>query len=121
MIGLRYNRRSDTWQRFTRGTILSDTKIKAPTHIKRICIDDKWVWFATDYGVLQYDKLDYTWRHFTKKDGLLSNNIRTIAPGDNAVWVCPEEMTRINTIRKLANSVRLSYRILYIIAITSMT
>ena len=93
---LRYNRRNDTWQRFTRETILGDTKIKAPTRIKRIELDDKWVWFATDYGVLQYDKREDIWRHFTTKDGLLSNNIRTIAAGNNAVWVCPEGRTRIN-------------------------
>jgi len=93
---IRYNRHNDTWQRFTRETILGDTNVKAPTRIKRICVDDKWVWFATDYGVLQYDKHEDTWRHFTTTEGLLSNNIRTIAPGDNAVWVCPEERTRIN-------------------------
>ena len=93
---LRYNRRNDTWQRFTRETILGDTEIKAPTRIKRICVDSKWVWFATDYGVLQYDKREDIWRRFTTKDGLLSNNIRTIAAGDNAVWVSPEERTRIN-------------------------
>ncbi|MBM3242744.1 hypothetical protein FJZ31_41315 [Candidatus Poribacteria bacterium] len=93
---IRYNRRNDTWQRFTRETILKDTKIKAPTRIKSISVDDKWVWFATDYGVLQYDKREDTWQHFTTKDGLLSDNIRTIAPGLNAVWVCPEGRTRIN-------------------------
>jgi ligand-binding sensor domain-containing protein len=100
---IRYNRRSceeerrsNHWQRFTRETILKDTKIKAPTRIKSISVDSKWVWFATDYGVLQYDKLEDTWQHFTMKDGLLSDNIRTIAVGDNVVWVCPEERTRIN-------------------------
>jgi len=93
---LRYNRRNDKWQRYTRETIQKETKIKSPTRIKRIELDDNWVWFATDYGVLQYDKLEDTWRHFTMKDGLLSDNIRTIAVGDNAVWVCPEERTRIN-------------------------
>jgi len=93
---IRYNRRNDTWQRFTRETILKDTKIKAPTRIKSISVDSKWVWFATDYGVLQYDKREDTWQHFTTKDGLLSDNIRTIAVSDNVVWVCPEERTRIN-------------------------
>jgi ligand-binding sensor domain-containing protein len=100
---IRYNRRSceeerrsNHWQRFTRETILKDTKVKAPTRIKSISVDSKWVWFATDYGVLQYDKLKDTWQHFTMKDGLLSDNIRTIAAGLNAVWVCPEGRTRIN-------------------------
>ena len=92
----RYNRRNNTWQRFTRETIFGDTKAKSPTRIKRICVDDKWVWFATDYGVLQYDKREDSWRHFTTKDGLLSNNIRIIASCTNVVWVCPEFKTRIN-------------------------
>ena len=93
---VRYNRRNDTWQRFTRESIFGDTKAKSPTQIKRICVGDKWVWFATDYGVLQYDKREDTWRHFTTEDGLLSNNIRNIVSCTNIVWVCPEFKTRIN-------------------------
>jgi len=92
----RYNKHNNTWQRYTRETIFGDTKAKSPTRIKRICVDDKWLWFATDYGVLQYDKREDNWRHFTTKDGLLSNNIRTIAACNNVVWVCPEFKTRIN-------------------------
>ena len=93
---IRYDRGSDTWRRFTRETILGDTKVKSPTIIKRICVDDKWVWFATDHGVLQYDKLADTWQHFTMEDGLVSDNIRCVQSGVNAVWVCPEIRTRIN-------------------------
>ena len=93
---IRYDRQSDTWRRFTRETVLGDTKARSPTIVKRICVDDKWVWFATDYGVLQYDKLADTWQHFTTEDGLLSNNVRCVQSSANAVWVCPEMRTRIN-------------------------
>ena len=91
-----YDRQNDTWRRFTRETILGDTGTRSPTIVKWICADDKWVWFATDYGVLQYDKLADTWEHFTTGDGLLSNNVRCVESTDNAVWVCPEIMTRLN-------------------------
>ncbi|MDQ1328218.1 MAG: hypothetical protein QG641_1503, partial [Candidatus Poribacteria bacterium] len=97
---IRYDRKSDTWRRFTRETILGNTKDKSPTIIKRICVDDKWVWFATDYGVLQYDKIANVWQHFTTDDGLLSNNIRQIECTTNFVWVCPEMKTRINKYNK---------------------
>jgi len=118
---VRYNKHNNTWQRFTRETILGDTKAKSPTQIKRICVDDKWVWFATDYGVLQYDKREDVWRHFTHRqgrgatqDGLLSNNIRTIASCTNVVWVCPEFKTRINRYDKKTgkwSSMKLSHLI----------
>jgi len=97
---IRYDRKSDTWRRFTRETILGNTKDKSPTIIKRICVDDKWVWFATDYGVLQYDKIADVWQHFTTEDGLLSNNIRQIECTTNFVWVCSEMKTRINKYNK---------------------
>ncbi len=93
---IRYDRRSDTWRRFTRETILGDTKAKSPTIVKRICADGKWVWFATNYGVLQYNKSTDTWQRFTTEDGLISNNIRCVQSSANAVWVCPETRTRIN-------------------------
>lgn len=97
---IRYDRKSDTWRRFTRETILGNTKDKSPTIIKRICVDDKWVWFATDYGVLQYDKGADVWQRFTTEDGLLSNNIHQIECTTNFVWVCPEMKTRINKYNK---------------------
>jgi len=93
---IRYDRVSNTWRRFTRETILGNTKARSPTIIKWITRDDKWMWFATDYGVLQYDKSADIWRHFTTEDGLISNNIRRIEHTTNFVWVCPEMKTRIN-------------------------
>jgi ligand-binding sensor domain-containing protein len=111
---IRYDRKSDTWRRFTRETILGNTKDKSPTIIKQICVDNKWVWFATDYGVLQYDKGADIWRHFTTEDGLLSNNIRQIECTTNVVWVCPEMKTRINKYDKrdgMWNEVKLSHLI----------
>ena len=97
-----------------RESILGNTKDKSPTIIKRICVDDIRVWFATDYGVLQYDKVADVWQHFTTEDGLLSNNIRQIECTTNFVWVCPEMKTRINKYNKRDGTwseVRLSHLI----------
>lgn len=93
---IKYNRWNNTWRKFTRETILGSTDAKSPTIIKRIHIDDKWVWFATDYGVLRYNKSADTWRHFTTADGLISNNIRQIKSTTNVVWICPEMRTRLS-------------------------
>ncbi|MFC1714528.1 lamin tail domain-containing protein [Candidatus Poribacteria bacterium] len=101
---IRYDRQSDTWRRFTRETILGDTKVKSPTIVKWICADDRWVWFATDYGALQYDKSTDTWRHFTTADGLISNNIRRVESTNNAVWICPELRTRLSKYDKASGA-----------------
>jgi ligand-binding sensor domain-containing protein len=111
---IRYDRRNDTWRRFTRESILGDTKTRSPTIVKRICVDDEWVWFATDHGVLQYDKLADTWRHFTTEDGLLSNNIRHVQCTASFVWICPEMRTRISKYGKKSGTwseVKLSHLI----------
>jgi ligand-binding sensor domain-containing protein len=84
---VRFDRRTNTWQWFSRETILRDAEAKSMTQIRRIVVDDDAVWFATDYGILRYDKEDNTWQHFTTEDGLADNNINHIACGDSVVWV----------------------------------
>jgi ligand-binding sensor domain-containing protein len=93
---VRHDRRDGTWRRFTRETIFGTTRAKVPTEVKRIVARDGRVWFATDYGVLRYDHASDGWRHYTKEDGLHSNNVRTLAISDNVAWVASEFSTRVS-------------------------
>jgi len=88
---IRYDRKSKTWRRFTRYDILRDTKARAPVLIRRIMIADKYVWFATDYGVLRYSKEMDTWKHYTTADGLASNDLHIITESTKSIWVATEE------------------------------
>ena len=83
---VRFDRRTNTWQWFGRETILKNIEAKSMTQIRRVVVDDNAVWFATDYGILRYDKADDTWEHFTTEDGLADNDINYIACGDSVVW-----------------------------------
>ncbi|MBT5533239.1 hypothetical protein HOK31_09275, partial [Candidatus Poribacteria bacterium] len=93
---VRHDRRDGTWRRFTRETILGGTRVKAPTEVKRIVAVNGRVWFATDYGVLRYDHASDGWRHYTRADGLQSNNVRTLAVSENVAWVASEFSTRVS-------------------------
>lgn len=85
---VRYNRITKTWRRFTRVDILRDMSLRAPTQIERILVTDKYVWFATDYGILRYDKELDTWKHYTVEDGLASGDIDYIVESAKGVWAC---------------------------------
>jgi ligand-binding sensor domain-containing protein len=84
---IRFNRNTETWQRFTRADILGDTKAESMTQIRYIQVDGDYVWFATDLGVLRYHKISDTWRHYTTADGLDSNDLRNISISKRNVWV----------------------------------
>ncbi len=84
---LRYDKCSNTWQSFGREAILNDMRAESMTDVSRIVVDKDAVWFATNYGLLRYDKVKDIWNHYTKNDGLADNSIRNIACGNNVVWV----------------------------------
>jgi len=84
---LRYHRPTHTWRRFTRFDIFKDPKVKAMSEIKRIVPDGRYVWFATDKGLLRYDKHADSWIRYTIKDGLVSNYVDLIVPCERAIWV----------------------------------
>ncbi len=88
---VRYDRNTKTWRRFTRWDILHDTKAKAPTSVRYILIADKYVWFATDYGVLRYSKDFDTWKHYTMEDGLAYEDIRFLTESKKSVWAYSED------------------------------
>ena len=84
---VRYNRNTKTWRRFTRADILRDMNVRAPNQIGRILVTDAYVWFATEYGVLRYDKKLDTWKHYTVEDGLASGDVDYIVESAQGVWV----------------------------------
>ncbi|MFC1717573.1 hypothetical protein ACFL6S_28185, partial [Candidatus Poribacteria bacterium] len=85
---VRYNRITRTWRRFTRVDILRDMNLRAPTQIERILVTDEHVWFATDYGIMRYSKKLDTWKHYTMKDGLASEEIDSIVESAKGIWAC---------------------------------
>jgi streptogramin lyase len=84
---IRYDRKTKTWRRFTREDILRDTKVTAPTEVKRILVTDEYVWFTTDHGVLRYDKKLDTWKQYTMEDGLVSNEMEYIVESAKSIWM----------------------------------
>ena len=84
---IRFNRKTETWQRFTRADILQDTKAKSMTQVRYIQMDGDYIWFATDLGVLRYHKTSDTWRYYTTADDLASNDLREIYISKGNVWV----------------------------------
>ena len=84
---IRFNRNTETWQRFTRADILKDTKAESMTQVRYIKVDGNYIWFATDFGVLKYHKPSDTWRHYTTEDGLDSNDLLEIYISKRNVWV----------------------------------
>ena len=57
------------------------------TQIDWMEVADDSVWFATDGGVLAYDKNSDMWRHYTTKDGLAANKTTTLMVDGDDVWV----------------------------------
>ena len=57
------------------------------TQIDWMEVADDSVWFATDGGVLAYNKNSDTWRQYTTRDGLAANKTTTLMVDGNDVWV----------------------------------
>ncbi|RKU17635.1 hypothetical protein C6503_10735 [Candidatus Poribacteria bacterium] len=86
---VRFHRPTATWRRFTRLDILQSTQKRPMTVLRWSYVDTDAVWFTTDYGVLRYDKMADTWQHFTKEDGLSTDDVNKIAVSEQSVWVIP--------------------------------
>jgi len=83
---VRYDRKTKTWRKFTRADILRDTKVMAPSRVKRILVTDEHIWFTTDYGILRYHKLLDAWKHYTMEDGLSLNDLSYIVESTRSIW-----------------------------------
>ena len=97
---IRYDRRTKTWRQFTREDILRDTKLRAPTRVKRIVVSDDYVWFSTDYGVLRYDKERDTWKRYTTEDGLASNDMDYMVESTKSIWLTSRDSLVVSRYRK---------------------
>ena len=83
----RVNKRNWTWRRYTRQIILNPDDEKRVTRVSWIDADEREVWFATDGGVLRYDKIKDTWRLYTVRDGLAGNMVDRVVISKRSVWV----------------------------------
>ena len=52
---------------------------------------DNIFWFATDKGLLKFDRKDNYWRLFTKNDGLISNDVYHIDLEGDDIWISTDE------------------------------
>ena len=86
---VRFHRPTETWRRFTRLDILQSTQKRSMTFFRWTYVDTDAVWFTTDYGVLRYDKKADTWQHFTKENGLSTDDVNKIAVSEQSVWIIP--------------------------------
>ncbi|MBI4777663.1 hypothetical protein HY792_01880 [Candidatus Desantisbacteria bacterium] len=62
------------------------TQKKVSNNINCIVGDDERVWFGTNYGIGQYDRLTQAWKGFFNKKGGMSNSISCILIDDDIVW-----------------------------------
>jgi len=100
----RFDHISKSYMRYTVRDILRPVaevsvlpaKTQSISSVQKIIPRPTYVWFATDYGVLKYNKEQDTWRHYTTADGLIDNNIRHLVSSDGMVWVGGSGGRKIN-------------------------
>lgn len=97
---VRYDRKAKSWRRFTRIDIFRDIKAVAPSQVKRILVSDNHVWFSTDYGILRYNKLSETWKHYTMEDGLAYNDMLYIVESKKSIWTTADDTINISRFDK---------------------
>ncbi len=78
-----WDRNADEWHSFP-GLILN-AEIRDIAHTKNT------LWFATDIGLLKYNRKQDYWRLFTEDDGLISNDTYHIDPDGKHLWISTEK------------------------------
>ncbi|MFC1716843.1 hypothetical protein ACFL6S_24465 [Candidatus Poribacteria bacterium] len=85
---LKFDRRTDTWMKYTKENIPLSGEVPFITQVRRAAVDSDHVWFTTNGGVLRYTKKLDTWTHFTKSSGLPGHRALLVAADEpNYVWV----------------------------------
>ena len=77
------NKTQDSWFNF------SDLNIKPD--VRDIAFTDMVVWFATNQGLMKYDRETNNWRMFTTRDGLIDNNVYHIDVENDNLWLSTEK------------------------------
>ncbi|MBN1824340.1 MAG: amidase domain-containing protein [Endomicrobiales bacterium] len=79
----KFDKAAGTWSKIDCSAIYGEIKCLNAT------ISD--VWAGADDGLYRYSKGNGEWSHFTTQDGLINNNVRTIASDDTYVWMGTEK------------------------------
>ena len=78
-------------------------------NIRDISSTNESVWFATENGLVRYQKDKDRWRTYTVFDNLRDNNIYSIAGDDSTLWVGSRDgLDRITNIRGKMDSISIS-------------
>jgi len=94
-----WDQQKDVWRSFP-DMVLQHSYTFQP-HIRDIAATQNAVWFATDEGLLKYDRKRDYWRIFTEEDGLISDNTFHVDPEGNFLWISTDAgITRFRWKRK---------------------
>ena len=74
-----WNRKTDDWHSFP--------ALQISTAIHDIASTKNAVWFATDNGLLKFDRGQNYWRLFTEADGLINRKVYHIEVEDQYLWL----------------------------------
>ncbi len=61
--------------------------LKGAGEVKAISVDGKYLWLATNNGLVKFNKEDESYERFTTKDGLISDDVRDVAVDENYIWI----------------------------------
>jgi hypothetical protein len=94
-----WDRKKDEWHSFP--DLILQQRYAFQPHIRDIAATQNAVWFATDKGLLKYDRKRDYWRIFTEEDGLISDNTFHVDPEGNHLWISTDAgITRFHWKRK---------------------
>jgi len=89
-----WNMAENTWQYFQPRVIRG----LESTRIHSICVSGWHVWFATDQGLVGFDRKNDSWRTYHVQDNLWSDSINYLVPDGSTVWVATDAgLNRIDT------------------------
>ena len=78
-----WDRTSDQWGSFP--------ALNFQGEIRDIAISGKYIWFATNQGLLRYSPDENYWRLFDERDGLINRNTYRLEPQGRNLWISTEK------------------------------
>ena len=81
-----YDRGTKMFRFFSKEDLPLQPNAPPITLIHGITVDEGVVWFGTNAGMLRYDKVSDSWRHYTTRDGLPNNEVWSITLDDAHIW-----------------------------------
>jgi len=85
---VKFDYKTQTWTRYTKEDVLLSPQIRWITRIRQIKTTPRFVWVATNNGLLKYDKHKDLWHHLVKNDGdsIADNRVRIIEIDEDEIW-----------------------------------